>query len=482
MPVRPSPPSRCDGTGEAVDTDDLDTAAGLSRFATSGPGINGVLKMRAEDFRVEEVGRTPSLDPRGRFTVIRVTLRDWETNRFVNRLASSLKISRNRIWFSGTKDKKAITTQLMVVDAQKAAIQDVEIADVEIEIIGRTHQKVGMGAHHANRFTIVVRGCADDDGSPLDARTAMSRVVAIKEAMEVSLGEGIFPNWVGSQRFGSLRPVTPIVGRHVIESNFEQAVSIYIGMPGLFEDEASSHFREMWRENGDAAACLEIAPNHLGYERAMLQSYVDHPDNHVKAFLTLPRNLQIMMVHSVQSMAFNHVLAARLDAGLPLAEPVLGDIVTPLSAEGKIDVGKVAMVDDTNLARCIRNCRFSRLAVTGPLPGATSKVATHAPGDIESKILKEHNLDGLTWQVEKIGRLSSNGSRRAFASRFEGFSIEDAPILDAEVLDSRWENGPRTGEVWHPEGACLRFRFSLPPGTYATVLMREFMQAKASQY
>ena len=28
----------------------------------------------------------------------------------------------------------------------------------------------------------------------------------------------------------------------------------------------------------------------------------------------------------------------------------------------------------------------------------------------------------------------------------------------------------------------LRFRFSLPPGTYATVLMREFMQAKASQY
>ena len=136
MPARLSLPSRSDGTGEAVETDDLESAAGLSRFATSGPGINGVLKMRAEDFRVEEVGRTPSLDPKGRFTVIRVTLRDWETNRFVNRLASALKISRNRIWFSGTKDKKAITTQLMVVDAQKGAIHNVEIADVEIEILG----------------------------------------------------------------------------------------------------------------------------------------------------------------------------------------------------------------------------------------------------------------------------------------------------------------------------------------------------------
>ena len=86
MPVKPSPPSRCDGTGEAVETDDLDTAAGLSRFATSGPGINGASNAR-RGFPRRRLAVTPR--SKGRFTVIRVTLRDWETNRFVNRLASS---------------------------------------------------------------------------------------------------------------------------------------------------------------------------------------------------------------------------------------------------------------------------------------------------------------------------------------------------------------------------------------------------------
>ena len=438
--------------------------------------------MRAEDFRVEEVGKIPALDPKGRFTLVKVTLRDWETNRFIRRFTSSLKISRNRIWFSGTKDKKAVTTQLMVVDAPVAKVEAVEIADVDIDIIGRTHQKVAMGAHSANRFTIVVRGCVDADGVPLDAREAMSRSLAIKGMMEETLGEGIFPNWVGPQRFGSLRPVTPVVGRFVLNDDFQSAVSAYLGMEGLFEDQETHEFRKMWRDTGDVEKCLEIIPKHLGYERSMLESYLESPDNHVKSFTTMPRNLQLMMVHSLQSMAFNHVLGSRLDSGFPLAEPMIGDVVAPMSSEGKIDAGKSALVDETNLERCIRNCRFRRLSVTGPLPGVTENISKDKPGEIESNVFKKLELDKIDWNVSSIPRLTTNGTRRPYASIFEEFSVVDAPLLDEESLDSRWGSGPRDGEIWHPEGACLKFRFTLPPGTYATVFMREFMKSPSSQY
>ena len=40
--------------------DEMDSSVGLDRFATNLPGIFGVLKMRAEDFRVEEVGKIVS--------------------------------------------------------------------------------------------------------------------------------------------------------------------------------------------------------------------------------------------------------------------------------------------------------------------------------------------------------------------------------------------------------------------------------------
>ena len=305
----------------------------------------------------------------------------------------------------------------------------------------------------------------------------MSRAIAIREMMEESLGEGIFPNWVGPQRFGSLRPVTPLVGRHILNDDYESAVSTYLGLEGLFEDQETHDFRKMWRDTGDARACLEIVPKHLGYEKSMLESYVQSPDDHIKSFTTLPRNLQLMMIHSLQSMAFNHVLGSRLELGLPLAIPMIGDVVAPLSSEGKIDAGKSALVDDTNLARCIRNCMFRRLSVTGPLPGVSGNLAEGKPGEIELNVFKKLQFTDIDWNVDSIPRLTTNGTRRPYASIFEEFSIVDAPVLDEDSLDSRWSNGPRKGENWHHEGACLKFRFTLPPGTYATVLMREFMKS-----
>ena len=46
------------------------------------------------------------------------------------KIARELKISRNRIWFSGTKDKRAITSQLMIVDAPIHKIEKVELVTI----------------------------------------------------------------------------------------------------------------------------------------------------------------------------------------------------------------------------------------------------------------------------------------------------------------------------------------------------------------
>ena len=84
---------------------------GLTDWSSEGEGTGGVLKVRVEDFRVEEIARVPALDPKGRFTVVRATLHNWETNRYLNRLAKACRISRKRIFSSGMKDKRAVTVQ-----------------------------------------------------------------------------------------------------------------------------------------------------------------------------------------------------------------------------------------------------------------------------------------------------------------------------------------------------------------------------------
>ena len=462
--------------------DSVEEHLGLTGWSAEGEGTGGILKVRVEDFRVEEVSQIPALDPKGRFTVVRVTLNNWETNRYLNRLAKACGISRKRVFSSGMKDKRAVTTQILVIDARQSKVERVSIADSTIEILGRTHQKIGMSDHDGNRFTITVRGCCNSDGSPIDGKEAMRRVRVMQSSMSERMGADAFPNWIGPQRFGATRQVTPEVGRAVIEDDYKRACDLYLGMAGQNSTEDVATFRTMWRKTGEPESCLEIIPRHLGYERGILERLVKDPDNWLGAYKSLPHSLQLLTIHSLQSLTFNHALARRLVSGLSLVDPELGDLVAPMKPNGRIDVSKMALVSESNLERCRRNCRLGRLAVTGPLPGGDAIFAQDQPGEIEHQALKDTSLADADWNVSRIPRLTSSGTRRPLAVPFRSFSVEEAPELSDSSASEKWERGPGETDLWHPDGASLRMRFELPPGTYATVLMRELMKSPLDHY
>ena len=188
------------------------------------------------------------------------------------------------------------------------------------------------------------------------------------------------------------------------------------------------------------------------------------------------------MVHSLQSQVFNRIVASRLAAGLTLSSPTEGDIVGIIQDTGKIDMGKLVEVENELIDRLSRNCRLGRLAVTGALPGGDNHLSSGKPGDIERSVISEMQLLKQDWKVIGIPRLTSKGSRRPITVQFSDFSVEQAGDIEPERLSPRMIEGPRDGEQWHPDGCSLRLRFSLPSGTYATVLMREFMRAPLTQY
>lgn len=461
--------------------DPVATAIGLEGYATESNGIGGVLKARVTDFRVDEISTTVSLDPRGRFTVARITLTNWETNKFCNNLAKRLGISRNRIFFAGTKDKRAVTQQIFVIDATQHKVAELEIPDVEIEILGRTHQKIGFGNHRGNRFTIIVRGCCHSDGTPMTEDEALSEAESIRHKLQLSLGEGVFPNWIGPQRFGSGRPVTAEVGKHVLAGNFQQAVLTYLSMEGYEENEEVAAFRKHIRDNGPTKEALGLAPKWLGFESRMLEHLINNPDDYLGAFKKLPNNLQLMTIHAAQSIIFNKSLNRRLSSGLPISRPVEGDLVGRIDEKGQLNVNSCVTVEHRTLPRISRNCQLGRLVSTGPLPGSEIFVADGEAKDIELAAIKECGLENVDWLVEEIPRLSSKGTRRALITTFNDLFIDSVPIALDESLGEKWNKGPSENSRWHPEGACLRFRFSLSSGSYATTLLREFMQCPLNQ-
>ena len=462
-------------------SDPVARAIGLEGYATNTTGIGGVLKARVSDFRVDEISTSISFDSRGRFTVARITLTNWETNKFCNNLAKRLGISRNRIFFAGTKDKRAVTQQIFIIDATQHKVAQIDIPDVEIEILGRTHQKIGFGNHRGNRFTIVVRGCCHPDGTPMTEDEALAEAELIKNELRQNLGEGKFPNWIGPQRFGSGRPVTAEVGKHVLAGNFQLAVLTYLSMEGFDENPDVAGFRKHVRDNGVTAEGLELAPKWLGFESRMIEHLLDNQDDYLGAFKKLPNNLQLMTIHAAQSIIFNQSLNRRISSGLPISTPIEGDLVGRIDEKGQLNVNSCVTVESRTLPRITRNCQLGRLVTTGPLPGSEIYVAGGKSREIELSAISDSGLAEIDWNIEQIPRLSSKGTRRALVSNFNDLYIDSVPIAIPESLGERWNSGPSDNSRWHPDGACSRFRFSLSSGSYATTLLREFMQCPLNQ-
>lgn len=94
--------------------------------------------------------------------------------------------------------------------------------------------------------------------------------------------------------------------------------------------------------------------------------------------------------------------------------------------------------------------RAGEITYTGPIYGAKMRWATEKPGDLEREVLASKGI-----LVETLKRARLNGSRRTARLFVKDLKIEG-----------------------HPGGAC--FTFSLPKGSYATTLMREFMKSDSA--
>ena len=423
----------------------MERDVGIEGYLTSTPGLGGTIKASADDFVVDEISSPPTPAIDGRYTIVALRVRNWETNRLVRELARALHISRRRIGFAGTKDKRALTTQLFSFEnVPPEAIKALRMKDVEVLDVSRSGRPLEIGDLVGNRFQIVVR----------DLTVAVDRVNSIAEETARQIRSfGGFPNFFGIQRFGSVRAITHVVGRHIVRGEFKEAVQTYVANPIEGEGSESYEVRTALRDTGDVHAALRSYPKSYGFEKAILNRLASRPDDYVGALQVLPFNLLLMFVHGYQSYLFNRVLSERLRRGLPIHEPVAGDLVLPADRRGLPDRDRTIDVTCDNLDRVADRCREGKAWVSAILFGSESEFAGGEVGQIEKEIVATEGLRPEDFIIPDIPRISSKGSRREILAPLHDFSIR-----------------PTAGE--------LNISFASSRGSYATCLVREFTKAE----
>ncbi len=424
----------------------LEQAVGIDHYVTDTGGTGGRLRVAPEDFRVEEIeGVEPEpvdADAGAYGTLlVRATLRSWDTNDFARELANRVGMSRERVSWAGTKDKHAVTTQLFGLD--RVSPEEVpEIRNADVEVVGRFGRSLQFGDLVGNRFEIRVREA--------DAPERAGDIAAELGGWDDGEG-GAVPNVFGQQRFGSKRPVTHKVGLEIVRGDWEAAAMAYLGSPHENEPEDTQKAREYVAETKDWAGALERFPNRLRFERSMLNE-LESGGSYRDALETFPTSLQSLLVNAAQSYAFNRILSERLERGLPFAEPVAGDVACfageTVDEITLPDPSRLQEVSERRVRSVAKHCERGRAFVTAPLVGVDTELGEGEPGEIERGVLDELGIAPSDFDLP--GEFYSSGTRRAIRLPVE-------PELEVEE-----------GEY--------SLSFSLPKGSYATVVCREFLK------
>lgn len=420
---------------------------GVETFFTHSVGVGGKLRTIVEDFIVEEISKYPPPLENGRYTIARVTDKNWETNQLVRELSNVLHVSRKRISFAGTKDKRALKSRLMSfykIPVDK--LSDIKIKDVKIENVYSSDHAVKIGELLGNKFEIKVRDIVRD--------VTKKNIQSIASIIERHSG---FPNFYGIQRFGITRPITHVVGKHIVNADFEEAVMSYIANPIAGEDKDTYCLRELLQKTYDFSEALACYPDNLSFEKAILNKLVLDSEDFVNALKELPKNLLTMFIYAYQSYLFNRILSERIKRKLPLNKAVVGDIILPFR-KNVIEETPVN-VRENNIEKVNLQISRGRAFITGLLIGNDSEFSEGEMGEIEHKIIEEEKIDPRDFIIPEIPYLSSSGSRRSLL----------APIRNLEYKLEKDE--------LNPDKLLLNLKFELLKGCYATSLLREFMKA-----
>ncbi len=401
------------------------------RYLSRTSGTKGMIKSSPEDFLVKEITAngfvlSPDVNytaqeigeqeiPNGKFVNLVVQKRDWETINALVTIAKRCNRGRKSISYAGTKDRRAVTVQLAsIFGVTPQALQSVSIKDIKINGAWKGNQ-VELGSNLGNAFEVRITNAENAENAG-----------KIIEELNCRM-----PNYFGEQRFG-IRGNNAEIGMHIMRGELELAVMEFLTSTCNETSEKAIEARKKLADERDFSAAAKYFPRYLKAERTVINELAKNEKDFANALRKLPRGILIMFIHAVQSDIFNREVDERIhckdfSSEKNCAENFYGfPDVEKVSGEGKYAVTDIVGYDTKE----------------------------EDMNDYCKNIIEELQLKPEEFKIKSMPELSMRGSCR--------------PILvNAKDLNYSIDNEQKT----------VKLSFSLPSGSYATVLLNEMMKS-----
>ena len=387
----------------------LDSQIGISVYSTNFEGIGGRIKVSPEDFEVSEVLSNKILKQitkQGDYPVYKLKKKNIDTN---HALADIFKKSGLRLKALGLKDSFAISDQFVCSQSKGGLVDNFSSSKYSLDKIGYVKKPLSKKNMIGNHFKIKISDCAD----------GLSKFEDYEKIL----------NFYGYQRFGSKRPVTHLIGKALIQRDFEKAVEFILSFTSPYDSDENNEIREKLKDKSNYANSLDQVPTQMDVERIVLKTMIE-TDDPQKAIRQIPLSLRRFYVQAYQSFLFNCTLSSAFLEEEPLFEPQEGD---------------VCFDSDDILGKFIKG---SNQRLTIPFVGHSYYKKTRFNYHI-SKVLEHEEVSPRDFFIKEMQEVSNEGGFR-----------------QASISCSDYSSSGNLVE------------FTLSRGSFATIVLREIMKPK----
>ena len=390
------------------------------------------IKQRPEDFSVRESYRFDPV-PDGRYRVYLMDKQKLSTFEAVERIRSRFGLRPGAITFCGLKDKQGRTEQLIAVDGVEVDLQD---PDLRLKPLGRTGRPLSGENTTSNRFRVTVRALTDED------LTELPRAAAEVNRLGVV-------NYFDSQRFGSLKHGQGFIAKDLLRGDFEAALRNYLAKPSPLDRTDDAKVKEFWRRHwGDWTRRVPYEAAHR-YDR-VIRSLREKPEDYLRAFLQIDAAYRALLLFTYQSWLWNEGVRRLLQLSLPRTA------LFPL----RYQAGTLLFHQDADpeTLRWLRRLSFPLLGPDTPLD--------------EPRV-----REAVEWVLGRE-KLRVDQLRIAGAERLLFFKHEERAVL---VQPSKLVLGRTQADELNRGHAKLNVAFTLPPGSYATLVVKRLFHRTARE-
>ncbi|MEM1684252.1 MAG: tRNA pseudouridine(13) synthase TruD [Nanopusillaceae archaeon] len=253
------------------------------------------IKEKPEDFYVKEIIDLKSKNPGSKYVYFLMWKKNLSTIRAIKTIAKNLRISKKRIFFAGEKDKKTVSEQYIAVKDLKEFKHEYDFGNVKLKYVGSFDDPIRISDIIENYFLIKAKDVKEDE------------IDIFKENLKIF--KDIFFNYFDEQRFGDIRYINHLVGKAIINRNWEEATKIFLTYYSDDENEKAKFARKWLKENwGNFRDAIKYYPKWLDIELSILNALIKNK-NYEKAFKEIHKRLLKLFLHSYQSYLWNIILS-----------------------------------------------------------------------------------------------------------------------------------------------------------------------------